>query len=151
MRHTKRLHGSGLKSDFWILFVLRVTIPALLLFILSERSVGQEIPDGTQGEVLQREPGDTIIKDRNLKNWNKFDGPLTTLKIGVGFLLDFVAYAQDSVSKEQVDLAEAIKVRDFRVIASGRFKLKRDITWKAGIMFDGATNSWFLRETGIMV
>jgi phosphate-selective porin OprO/OprP len=43
------------------------------------------------------------------------------------------------------------KVRDFRVLVSGQIKSKRQISWKAGFMYDGTTDSWLVRETGIMV
>lgn len=92
----------------------------------------------------------------SFENWNHFDGPLTTLKIGGGFLYEFVGYSQDEAGKQQmdsadVDLAAAFKLRDFRITFSSRLKTKRFITWKAGIMYDGPTSSWFIRETGIMI
>jgi phosphate-selective porin OprO/OprP len=92
----------------------------------------------------------------SFENWNLFDGPLTTLKIGGGFLYEFAGYSQDEAGRQQMDSADidlepAFKLRDFRITMSGRLKTKRFITWKAGIMYDGPTSSWFIRESGIMV
>lgn len=135
-----------------ILFRLHYLLMFLLL-IPYEQSFCQEpsriIPDGTQGEVFV--VGDSAATGAKFKNWNEFDGPLTTLKIGGGFLTDFSAYKQDPVSKEQLEMKSSIKVRDVRITMSGRFKIKRDVTWKAGIMYDGTANGWFVRETGVMV
>ena len=61
------------------------------------------------------------------------------------------AYAQDEASNQQFDLEPAGKVRDFRLLLKGRFKSERPVTWTCGIMYDGATDSWLFRETGIMV
>ena len=111
------------------------------------------IPDGTQGETMEIGKVDTVL---TLGNWYEFDGPLSTLKIGGGFLYEFAGYSQDAVGKQQMDsanvvLKSAFKVRDFRITMSGRVKVKRFLTWKLGIMYDGQTSSWFIRETGIMV
>ena len=108
------------------------------------------VPDGTQGENFK------FSKERNTDSisdgaWNQFDGPFSTLRIGGGFLYEYAAYIQDDISKEQIKLEPAFKLRDFRVTMSGKAKVKRLVTWKFGIMFDGPSNSWFLRETGILV
>ncbi len=114
------------------------------------------IPDGTQGETMKIRETDTVPDRLSFENWNQFDGPLTTLKIGGGFLYEFAGYSQDEAGKQQMDSADVdlepdFKVRDFRITMSGRLKTKRFITWKAGIMYDGPTSSWFVRETGIMI
>lgn len=132
----------------------------LLILICNEESFSQlkpgVIPDGTQGETMKITDADTVKKQTTLGNWNQFDGPASTLKIGGGFLYEFAGYSQDEAGKQQmdsadVDLKSAFKLRDFRVTMSGRLKTKRFITWKAGIMYDGPTNSWFIRESGVMV
>jgi phosphate-selective porin OprO/OprP len=112
------------------------------------------IPDGTQGEVMvvnKKDSASNQVTLRDWKDWNKFNGPLTTLTLGGGFLYDFVTYKPDDVIKKHFDLKPTFKVRDFRLTMSGRFKFRRDVTWKAGIMYDGPSASWFVRETGIMV
>lgn len=114
------------------------------------------IPDGTQGETMEITESDTIRKRLSFENWNQFNGSASTLKFGGGFLYEFAGYTQDEAGKQQMDSANAdlvaqFKVRDIRITMSGRLKTKRFITWKAGIMFDGPSNSWFVRETGVMV
>lgn len=132
----------------------------LLILIYNNQSFSQlkpgVIPDGTQGETMKISEADTVTEQVTLGNWNQFDGPSSTLKIGGGFLYEFAGYAQDEAGKQQMDsagndLKPAFKLRDFRITMSGRIKTKRFITWKAGIMYDGPTNSWFIRESGIMV
>lgn len=130
-------------------FSLPVLLMLLLLLVYGQ-SQSQVVPDGTEGEVF-----DTLIYDPDFvphkyANWNQFDGPLTTLKFGGGYLYDYVTYIQDDVSKEQVKLEPGFSVRDFRVIMSGHFKFKRDVTWKVGAMYDGDAEDWLIRETGVM-
>ena len=85
-----------------------------------------------------------------MENWNEFDGPLTTLKFGIGFIADYAGFNQDSVSKQQVSGAKNnASVRDFRYTMSGIVKSQREITWKAGINYDGNTGTWRIRETGV--
>lgn len=141
--------------------VLGLSGMLILLFHLSQEPVLSqvtpgEIPDGTQGETMVIHDADTVKPRVTLDNWNEFDGPLTTLKIGVGFLLEYAGFLQDEAGKQQMDSADAdlepaFEVRDFRIMMSGRFKTKRFITWKAGLMFDGESSSWFVRETGVMI
>lgn len=116
----------------------------------------ETIPDGTQGEQLEILPGDTVPLRWRDKRWRLFPGKFSTLKLGGGFLYDFAAYQQDDAGKRQSDssgyeLKSAFKVRDFRITASGQFKTKRIISWKIGMMYDGLSREWFVRETGIMI
>lgn len=111
------------------------------------------IPDGTQGEVFEVEPSGAKPKKQR---WNLFPGKITSLKIGGGFLYEYAGYSQDANSERQMDsagtaLEPKFKVRDFRFVLSGKFKTKRDITWRAGFMYDGPADSWFVRETGLMI
>lgn len=126
-----------------------VTFYVLILLLLSGQAFAQNF-DGTQGEVFK--PKDSVPSNYKYARWNEFDGPLTTLRIGGGMLYDFTAYAQDENSKKQVDKLEPeIRLRDLRVTLSGKFKFKRDLSWKAGIMYDGNKDSWYVRETGVMI
>jgi phosphate-selective porin OprO/OprP len=124
----------------------------VLLVVALQLASGQDstsvVPDGTQGETMKIGKVDTVL---TLGNWYEFDGPLSTLKLGGGFLYEYAGYIQDDVSKEQIDMEPAFKLRDFRVTMSGKVKVDGFITWKLGIMYDGPTSSWFMRETGIMV
>jgi phosphate-selective porin OprO/OprP len=88
---------------------------------------------------------------RGFKHWNEFDGKYITTRVGGGFLMDYAAFSQDQQSKEQFSLTPGFKFRDFRFLLSGKFpELKRSVTYSVGIMYDAATNSWFIRQTGIM-
>ncbi|HZN98606.1 MAG TPA: porin, partial [Gemmatimonadales bacterium] len=88
---------------------------------------------------------------RSLVKWNEYEGPLFTLRVGAGFLLDYASYAQDDASREQMDLESGLKIRDSRLVISGRIKTKRRITYQAGIMYDGNLEEWFIRQTGLMI
>ena len=116
----------------------------------------QPIPDGSEGEFFPK-PYDSLAntnlstKDK-WENWNEFDGPLTTLKFGLGFMAEFAGFQQDAVSKNQVpNVTNSVSIRDFRYTMAGVVKSKREITWKAGINYDGSTNTWRVRETGVQV
>lgn len=107
--------------------------------------------DSTPQATLATEWAEAESPRRRLVKWNEFEGPFFTMRIGAGFLYEVAAYSQDQESKQQFELEPDDKIRDARLIFSGRFKTKRPITWKAGIMYDGATDSWLFRETGVMI
>jgi phosphate-selective porin OprO/OprP len=88
---------------------------------------------------------------RRLVKWNEYDGPISTIRLGYGFLYDFATYAQSEESKQQVAMKPDIGLRDFRLILSGRFKTKRSITWILGYMYDGAEEVWLFRKTGVQI
>lgn len=134
-------------------------IVGLLSFMLTlpDTGVGQQkIPDGTEGELLEVIEKDSVkIKWRD-KRWRLFPGKFSTLKLGGGFLYEYAAYTADKVSRQQMDsigtdLEPAFKVRDFRIVGSGQLKTRRTITWKFGFMYDGVSEKWLVRETGVMV
>lgn len=126
----------------------------LLFFQQSGFCQEKTIPDGTQGEVFELDSGAVSAKK---KKWNLFPGTYSSLKIGGGFLYEFAGYSQDLASQQQMDslgtkLEPTFKVRDFRFVVSGQLKkTRRSITWKGGFMYDAASDSWLVRETGIMV
>jgi len=89
---------------------------------------------------------------RSLLGRKDRDVGFMTFHMGAGFSVDFAAYSQDDASREQIDnLEPEFKLRDFRLLLGGRFKTERRITWQAGIMYDGPSHSWLVRQTGIMV
>src|SRR5690348_12078330 len=105
-------------------------IASMMLFLLP-RIYSQEkekvVPIGTDGVVdtLDAATG----KQVNPKAQD-FDGPISTFRVGVGFIYDFTAYAQSAEFKEQMNIAKIeldprSKTRDFRVLGSGVFKTKR--------------------------
>lgn len=114
----------------------------------------QSIPDGTQGEIFDR---DSISKEPARRRWNLFKGEFSSFKLGGGFLYEYAGFSQDQASRQQLDsigtpLESKFKVRDFRLVASGELKkTRRSITWRAGFMYDAATDTWLMRETGLMI
>ena len=88
---------------------------------------------------------------RRLVKWNEYEGPLFTLRVSAGVLLDSGAYAQDDASREQFDLEPDWQFRDFRVLLNGRIKTRRAITWSAGLMYDSTNDKWLARQTGVMI
>ena len=109
-------------------------------------------PDPTIEKAINAvESDESEEATRGFKRWNEFDGKYMTARAGGGFLVDYDAFSQDQQSKEQFSLAPGVKLRDFRFLLSGRFpKLKRSVTYSVGIMYDAPTNSWLMRQTGIM-
>lgn len=132
------------------------------LFFFSGETFGQQpgvdkIPDGTEGEILENIESDTLPKKWRDKRWRLFPGKFSTFKFGGGFLYEFSGFSQNETSKRQTDsigtpLENKFSVRDFRLTMSGRLKKsKREISWKVGIMYDGVSDNWFVRESGIMI
>jgi phosphate-selective porin OprO/OprP len=140
--------------------LLFASIVAVGIFLISGQSNGQDsinyIPDGTEGEQLEVVRSETVPHGWRDKRWRLFPGKYSTLKLGGGFLYEFTTYSQDREAKQQMDsisesLDPAFTVRDFRLVASGQFKTKRNFSWKAGFMYDGTTGKWLVRETGLMI
>jgi phosphate-selective porin OprO and OprP len=94
---------------------------------------------------------DAIPPKRRMVKWNEFDGPVSTLSYGYGFLVDFATYAQDDDSKQQVSMEPDVGLRDFRLLARGKFKTTRPFTWTLGYMYDGADKQWRFRQTGLQI
>lgn len=143
----------GERLDLKILFVAGLAFTELLM--VSNVWAQETIPDGTTGEQLEIVKDSVPLKWKD-KRWRLFPGKYSTLKWGGGFLYEFAGYAQDGAGKKQMDsigqsLEQAFAVRDFRIVASGQFKTKRTFSWKFGAMYDGASDSWLVRETGFMV
>lgn len=133
-------------------------IGALLLISFNgyTQEIKEAIPDGTQGELFDSPTKDSTKMTWNQKRWRLFNGRITSFKFGAGFLYEYAAFFQDKNSKLQMDslgtlVKDQFKVRDFRLLFSGQFKFKREISWRTGIMYDASSDSWLFRETGIMV
>lgn len=89
---------------------------------------------------------------RSLLKWNEFDNRYFWFRVSAGIILDAGTYTQDEASKEQFgELEPDWQVRDSRILLNGRIKTKRPITWSAGLMYDGASNTWLVRQTGVMI
>jgi phosphate-selective porin OprO/OprP len=107
----------------------------------------QSPPPNLENSVEAAEP----LPKRDLVHWNEYQGPHFTIRVGGAFLYDFAAFAQDAASKEQIAMLPGEKVRDVRFLLGGKLpSFPLPTTWCAGVMYDGPTNSWFLRQTGIM-
>lgn len=94
---------------------------------------------------------DNDAPKRQLVKWNEYQGPKFSIRVGGGFLVDYVTYRQDQNSQDQFALTPDGKLRDMRVLLSGRLGFKRKTTWSTGIMYDAANDEWVMRQTGIMV
>lgn len=126
----------------------------ILLWLSVSSAHGQTvptIPDGTQGEIFE------VDSTAGKKKWNLFPGTFSSFKLGGGILYEFAGYTPDAASLQQMDsigtsLEPDFKVRDFRLVVSGHLKKsRRAITWRAGFMYDAATDAWLVRETGLMI
>jgi len=108
--------------------------------------------DSTLAVGLTAGESDGESRRRQLLSALKLDLGFTTLKIGGGVLVDYIGYDQDSASREQFHLVSTGKLRDARFLLGGRLlKVKRPVTWQAGIMYDAVTKKWFIRQTGFMI
>jgi phosphate-selective porin OprO/OprP len=125
----------------------------MALCLSTDPSEAQQPPpqDTTTETSLEAGEADAEKLRRNLLPPIQFDLGFTTLRFGGGFLVDVATFAQDEESKEQVTLDPGIKIRDARALVNGRFDLERKITWQAGFMYDGANDTWLIRQTGIMI
>ena len=135
--------------------VLRRSALVAMTLMLSDFGYSQEkttVPNGTDGLTL------TIPADDSLKKLpaNEFNGRYSTLKVGVGYVLDYATYSGDDVFNRQLDSAGVkqdanFETRDFRIMFSGALKTKRTITWKFAYMYDGENKAWLIRETGVII
>ena len=135
----------------------RLCFVTVLLLVAPLASSGQTQPTaaavdatGTDDTI---EAGEADAEDprRQLVNWNEYEGPFFTIRVGGGLLYDYAAFSQDTDSAQQLQLASESKLRDGRILLKGRLKFRRPVTWSSGLMYDGATDSWLVRETGVMV
>ena len=114
---------------------------------VTQKAAPEAPPPSIENTIEAEEP----MPRRDLVHWNEYEGPHFTIRVGGGFLYDFSAFAQDKESKEQIAVLPAFQVRDARLIMGGRFpSLKLPTTWCLGLMYDGPTSSFFVRQTGIM-
>jgi len=143
---------SILKYFSAILFVL-FFVP----FTASAQKIIGTVPDGTEGIVHNIYAPDSVTGKTKLPP-NEFENSFSTFKVGLGFLTDYTTYIQSPKFKKQMDIAGndlkfTVKVRDFRIIASGRVKMKAPVTlaWKFAFMYDGVAQQWLVRESGIIL
>jgi phosphate-selective porin OprO/OprP len=116
------------------------------------QAAGAPTPDATgTDDTIEAGEANAETPRRRLIRWNEYEGPFFTIRLGGGLLYDFADFSQDEDSTQQFPLASEGKVRDARILLKGRLKFKRPVTWSSGLMYDGSTDAWLVRETGIMV
>ena len=115
------------------------------------QSTTQTSPPSTLDDTLKASDDEVPEPVRKLIDWNEYDGPLFTLGIGLGFLYEYAAYAQNQNSKAQFALHPQAKTRDLRILLRGGLKTDRQTTWSVGIMRDFVANDWTFRQTGFLV
>jgi phosphate-selective porin OprO/OprP len=126
-----------------------------LSYIVYGQEEKKQIPNGTDGLVLEVRDSITATQISKLPP-NEYEGSHSTFKIGLGLIYDFTTYEQSNEFKSQMDsagfsLGPIFKLRDFRVLGSGRFKTKRAISFKFAYMWDGDNQQWLARESGLTI
>lgn len=134
---------------------------AMVLPLAARAARGQQSQAAQAAQAAQPTLDDTIDASeadgvepprRKMVKWNEYEGPYFTIRAGGGVLFEGAAYEQDEESEQQFDLEPEWKVRDARFSLKGRFpKFKRAVTWTSGLMYDGPTGEFLVRETGVMV
>lgn len=112
--------------------------------------------DGTEGVVHVIYGVDSVTGKPAKLPPNEFDNGYSTFKVGLGYNHDFVNYVMSDNFKQQMDsaglsLGPTFKPRDFRILGSGRFKTKREFSWKFAYMWDGDNETWLVRESGFTI
>jgi phosphate-selective porin OprO/OprP len=120
-----------------------------LAWLASPRVAPAQAVESTIDTTVGAGDADAEEPKRKFVKWNEYDGPISTLRFGYGFLVDFAAYSQDDASQQQVSPRDDIGLRDLRLLFKGRFKTQRQITWTIGYMYDGSDDSWHFRQTGV--
>ena len=127
---------------------------ALLLAIAPVPARGQEAVPSPVATTIETtvEAGESDAEEhRRPFVKNEYDWPGTTFHFGLGFLLEYDAFSQDADSRDQLSLDPGGGIRDWRILFRGRFKTERPFSWSIGYMYDNATNSWFFRQSGLMI
>jgi phosphate-selective porin OprO/OprP len=136
------------RISFFIAFLL-------ITHAASAQDSTKTVPDGSEGLMLTVPEKDASGKATNMQP-NEANTKVSTFKIGMGFIYDVAAHQQSAEFKQQMDSANldvksAGKVRDFRVLGSGKINTKREISWKFAFMYNGDTKEWLVRESGITI
>jgi phosphate-selective porin OprO and OprP len=115
-----------------------------------DEAAGGTANDAAIDHTIDASEADGAQPRRQLVDWNEYEGPYFTLRLGSDFLYDYVAYSQDDDSKQQMELHPTGKMRDFRLLLKGRFPKLPRLSYTLGYMYDAATESWRFRQTGLM-
>lgn len=137
----------------------RISCFVMLAFLAAHKCSSQDstkvVPDGSEGLLLTIPEKDASGKTTNMQP-NEVNTPVSTFKIGMGFIYDVVTHQQSEAFKQQMDSANLEvkslgKVRDFRILGSGKINTKREISWKFAFMYNGDTDAWLARESGVTI
>src|SRR5258705_8191845 len=112
---------------------------------------GAPPPPSAIDDTMEAGEAEVQAPKRKLVKWNEYEGRFFTIRVGALAMYEYADFAQDDNSRKQFDLAPEAKFRDARFLFTGRLKFKRPVTWTAGVMYDGPSDSFLVRETGIMV
>jgi phosphate-selective porin OprO/OprP len=135
-----------------VVSAIAVSVVFVQLSCFSAFAQEKKIPDGTDG-IYYKE--DSLTHEPK-KDPNEVVARKSTFKIGFGYIHDFTAYKQNATFKRQMDslgldLKPISKPRDFRVLGSFRLRTKRDFAFKFGLLWNGDTRDWLVRETGFTI
>jgi phosphate-selective porin OprO/OprP len=97
------------------------------------------------------EQGDSPNMAAKAEPWNQVDLKIITVRIGAGFLFDWATYQQDAAASAALPLSADEGVRDFRVLIKGGFPWLPRVSYSIGYMYDGATQTWRWRQTGVKI
>ena len=132
--------------------LIQTLVIAVAVIGLHANAEGRQAQDQTKiDNTIEAGEADDEVPVRRLVKWNEYQGQFFTFRMGGGLLLDYAGYAQDAASQEQFDLTPEFKVRDGRLLFKGRLNFKRQVSWTCGVMYDGPSDKWLVRETGLMI
>jgi phosphate-selective porin OprO/OprP len=113
-----------------------------------------EDPDAenpTLDQAIDASEADDAEPARARTPWNQLTTDPVTMRFGAGFLFDYANYHQNDTSKAQMELMSTDALRDLRFLIKGRLNFFPRVSFTLGYMFDGATQQWRFRQTGIML
>jgi phosphate-selective porin OprO and OprP len=85
-------------------------------------------------------------------SWHDYQGQYATVHAGLAVMFEGAGFKQSGEGKQQVgELLPAYKWRDARLTLSGTFPKLKNVTWKTAVMYDGPSDDWFVRETGLII
>ena len=117
---------------------------------------GQQPPAAGSGESMFEDSIELSEPDAapppKRKNWNDYEGEYVTFHAGLAVMFEGAAFDQSEGSKEQVgELVPTYKWRDARFTVNGTFPKWPNVTWKIAVMYDGPSDDWYVRETGLII
>jgi phosphate-selective porin OprO/OprP len=124
---------------------------AILFCPVPLAALGQQPQTSSLDDTIAAGDDEAGEPARRLVSWNNYEGKYFTFQFGGGFLYDYAAYAQDDVSKSQIELHPMPKLRDTRALFRGRIKSDRAVTWSMGIMWDVPKKKFVFRQTQVMI